>query len=164
MRRQIALGEVSVDEAWRRHDSVALRYELNLLSAQREAWDNGRKLFGAASCGVTSMLGMGPSRPLHGGFQADRQKPCRPMFRVEYSRPLQKDNDFDANAIEGQRKSLQSLSTGAHASRRCRIDRCAVCKAMSGQSVEFAEGLHFEGRAEYPSPHDVNLEIAESES
>jgi NitT/TauT family transport system substrate-binding protein len=89
-------------------DSVALRSELNLLSAQREAWDNGRKLFGGGKLwGNFDVAGWDRLvRFMAESKQIDKTMPAD-VFGLNTPDHYKKINDFDANAIEDSAKACK---------------------------------------------------------
>jgi NitT/TauT family transport system substrate-binding protein len=82
-------------------DSVALRYELNTLSAQREAWDNARKLYGEGKLwGNFDLAGWDRLvRFMAESKQIDKVMPAD-AFGLNAPDHYKRMNDFDANAIE----------------------------------------------------------------
>jgi NitT/TauT family transport system substrate-binding protein len=82
-------------------DSVALRFELNLLSAQRQAWDNARKLFGGDKLwGNFDLAGWDRLvRFMAESKQIDKTVPAD-VFGLNAPDHYRKINDIDAKAIE----------------------------------------------------------------
>jgi NitT/TauT family transport system substrate-binding protein len=89
-------------------DALALRFELNLLSAQRQAWDNARKLFGGdKQWGNFDVAGwdrlvrfMAESRQIDSTMPAD-------VFGLSARDHYKKINDIDVDAIEDSAKACK---------------------------------------------------------
>ena len=90
-------------------DATALRFELNLLAAQRQAWDNGRKLFGGdklwgnfdAASWDRLVRCMAESKQIDKIMPAD----ALALKAVDH---YQKINDIDVSAIEAGAKACKS--------------------------------------------------------
>ena len=90
-------------------DATALRSELHLLAAQRQAWDNGRKLFGAdklwGNFDVASWDRL--VRFMADSKQIDKIMPADALG-LKAADHYQKINDIDASAIEASAKACKS--------------------------------------------------------
>jgi NitT/TauT family transport system substrate-binding protein len=89
-------------------DATALHSELNLLSAQRQAWDNGRKLFGGdklwGNFDVASWDRL--VRFMAESKQIDKTMPADALG-LKAADHYQKINDIDAGAIEASAKACK---------------------------------------------------------
>src|SRR5262245_31011849 len=90
-------------------DAAALRSELNLLSAQRQAWDNGLKLFGGGTLwGNFDLAGWERLvRFMAESKQIDKIVPAD-VFGLKAPDHYKKINDFDAHAIEDSARACKS--------------------------------------------------------
>jgi NitT/TauT family transport system substrate-binding protein len=90
-------------------DAAALRSELNLLSAQRQAWDNGLKLFGGGMLwGNFDLAGWERLvRFMAESKQIDKTVPAD-VFGLKAPDHYKKINDFDARAIEDSARACKS--------------------------------------------------------
>ena len=90
-------------------DATALRFELNLLAAQRQAWDNGRKLFGGdklwgnfdAASWDRLVRFMADSKQIDKIMPAD-------ALALKAADHYQKINDIDVSAVEASAKACKS--------------------------------------------------------
>jgi NitT/TauT family transport system substrate-binding protein len=89
-------------------DATALRSELNLLSAQRQAWDNARKLYGGDKLwGNFDLAGWDRLvRFMAESKQIDKTVPAD-VFALSAPDHYKKINDFDPDAIEASAKACK---------------------------------------------------------